>query len=919
MHGPRLSRCEGSGKAPYKLLNEDSNIALPVGQETIEANFAQPWLDPLPPMIKWIPKSARRPCASLLTSLIREVLNNPQDISCWSKLLLFGRQVLARPSSDQGKQRLSSIITKRCAEFSCILSGTTTKQNKRVYKSSYKRKSSDDMLSHEVSLKLEEGNYKGAVRRLCSEDVIAANKNAAFTELKLKHPPVPSDRKDAVLPEASTPLLIVTENEINSLIQSFPVGSSGGLDGLTPQHLKDLIKIEGESSSLLQSVTHFVNFILKGDIPSIIRPVFFGGRLIALTKKDGGIRPIVIGNLLRRLCAKAANNFAKKSLATYFGQKQVVVGISGGMEAAVHATHRYLLHLPEGHAICKLDFKNAFNSVRRDVVLNSVHQHVPEIYPFVYASYASASSLVYDCKIIDSSEGIQQGDPLGPLLFCLAIHPILQNCHSELCIGYLDDVTLGGPIDSITRDINRFRTDGLERGLELNDKKCELICSQMTSLDSGTLDQFKFVKADEATLLGSPLSIGKATDDMLKSKIDILSILAGRLNLLQAHDALTILRHSLSLPALLHILRTSLRCKNQYLREFDETLRTCLSGILNVSLDDASWLQATMPVKEGGLGLRRSEQIAPSAFLSSVASTAVLVSLMLPDPIKSIQDDRLHDALACWQSFGGSNALTDDFAKKQKNWDSVIISNDKNRLLQVADETSKARILATMSPHAGDWLLAPPLTSVGLRMDNNTIRVAVALRLGAPVCAPHICTCGSAVNALGIHGLSCIYSAGRSLRHSLLNNIVHKALVRAQIPSVLEPNGMFPGSGLRPDGATLVPWSQGRCLIWDATVPDTLAASHLQATATSSGGAAESSAQLKIRKYHALAGTHIIMPVSVETFGSWAIESFSFIKELGRRLFIISGDKRETSYLFQRLSVAVQRGNAISCLGSLPK
>ena len=82
--------------------------------------------------------------------------------------------------------------------------------------------------------------------------------------------------------------------------------------------------------------------------------------------------------------------------------------------------------------------------------------------------------------------------------------------------------------------------------------------------------------------------------------------------------------------------------------------------------------------------------------------------------------------------------------------------------------------------------------------------------------------------------------------------------------------------------------------------------------------AAAHAAALKLQKYNALSATHIVIPLAVETLGVWNEEGLGFVRELGRRTSLVTNDPRETSFLLQRLSVAVQRGNAASCLGSLP-
>jgi hypothetical protein len=151
-----------------------------------------------------------------------------------------------------------------------------------------------------------------------------------------------------------------------------------------------------------------------------------------------------------------------------------------------------------------------------------------------------------------------------------------------------------------------------------------------------------------------------------------------------------------------------------------------------------------------------------------------------------------------------------------------------------------------------------------------------------------------------------------------LNDTIYRALIRANIAAVKEPSGLLPGSGLRPDGATIIPWVRGKCLAWDATTPDTLAASHLATTRNCAGAAAAHAAALKEHKYSGLISTHFFVPVAVETLGPWNHEVLDFIRELGRRLTQVTEDPRETTFLLQRISVAVQTGNAASFEGSLP-
>ena len=85
--------------------------------------------------------------------------------------------------------------------------------------------------------------------------------------------------------------------------------------------------------------------------------------------------------------------------------------------------------------------------------------------------------------------------------------------------------------------------------------------------------------------------------------------------------------------------------------------------------------------------------------------------------------------------------------REQRDWDALNIAQIKIRLFQEAtSKTEKSRLLAAFSQYSGVWLNSIPIASMGLKLDNCHLRIAVATGIGAPVCRPHICEqCGGEV------------------------------------------------------------------------------------------------------------------------------------------------------------------------------
>ena len=126
---------------------------------------------------------------------------------------------------------------------------------------------------------------------------------------------------------------------------------------------------------------------------------------------------------------------------------------------------------------------------------------MPALYSCCSSAYNQPSVLFFGPYTVQSQEGAQQGDRIGPLLFCNTVHPLLSSLQSKLNIGFLDDVTLGGHVDVVASDVAEIIRLGAEIGLSLNISKCELIAHSDLQRNDSLLC---FSHLAESTLLPQP-------------------------------------------------------------------------------------------------------------------------------------------------------------------------------------------------------------------------------------------------------------------------------------------------------------------------------------------------------------------------------------------------------------------------------
>ena len=197
-----------------------------------------------------------------------------------------------------------------------------------------------------------------------------------------------------------------------------------------------------------------------------------------MQKTETAIRPLACGDPIRRLVGKCFCVAAKDDISEAFKGKNYGVGCKGGVEVIAHSLRDTLnKHKDPSLALLKIDFKNAFNKIKREHFVPAACKMFPALTEWTEWCYGESTTLLYDHKWeIESTCGVQQGDPLGPLYFCCGINGLVNEILALNPVynkWYMDDGGIIGDVELLRKVWKLLLERGPEMGLELNPSKCE--------------------------------------------------------------------------------------------------------------------------------------------------------------------------------------------------------------------------------------------------------------------------------------------------------------------------------------------------------------------------------------------------------------------------------------------------------------
>jgi hypothetical protein len=661
-----------------------------------------------------------------------------------------------------------------------------------------------------------------------------------------------------------------------------------------------------------------------------------------------GIRPIAIGEFMRRLTSKVAISQNKDAIKAHFGSLQVGVGVKNGAEAAVHAVAQVVKEFGhDGSLGClKLDFQNAFNCIDRALMLEQVRLNFPSLYKWFELLYADHSVLYYDGEnTIPSAAGTQQGGPEAPFGFALALHVLVLRIRErfpelKLQIWYLDDGSFVGTHETLRRILQFIMEEGPAMGLFLNLRKSELWWPTINLLEYAQYpDELIKSQATGMVLLGAPIGDREfCEEELLKRVFKIEKVLDVSALLNNPQMELQLLHGCFAPSMLSYALRT---CPPEYshaaTEKFDLVMRQTIGRIQGAPLTAEANLQRTLRVDDeggmcgGGLGIPFAKDMSPVCFAASTHSTSQLQADIFGDHFLGIlpRDNSVAKTLllekmnqeeleAALNAANVQSALSRNVSRYNAEvLKTKLASHDGDAWKKKAALIQVARFNSLQLPKCGSWVYALPVVGTKLSMSSAAFKIALQLRHGSPIFEKDSCCskCGKNMDVYGMHALHCnTGTATISYRHNMIRDFWFHAARKSgrMAPKREEPGLLGENDGRRPGDLWMENYFGG-AQAFDFVVTNPCCDSNYVAASECTGSAGAKAYQAKLDKSLEPCRQEGFgfTPVALEAFGGWNLDSLKEMKKFASVCVPLRAELEDVAKakarVFQQFSVLFQK------------
>lgn len=752
-------------------------------------------------------------------------------------------------------------------------------------------------------------------------------------------------RQTVVLQAPPEEVHTAIQTHLEHLLELAPRRTASGPDGWRYYHLQCLQR----NASARSSVARLLVLLGTDCTPPTVHRCLRTAQLWLVPKPAGGARPLTCTSIWCRLFGRAVARHYKPFLAAYAGTHQAAMWPTVGAELA-HRTLSVSHNLRPHTALVGVDLKNAFGLLDRGYALQAMMERAPELAWWCRSMLQNAPTLLYrtgaETVVVQPQPGIVQGDALSPIIFDIALAPVLETCYAGLraqdpqaqLLAWHDDIVLCALPQAASQAVRHLPDLLACTGLVVNAGKSWWHSSTLAGFPNPP-----YPPTETPTFLGHNLRTNATGDHAALSHareepLWVSEILHARA---KRHARLrTLCAAGLPLQLAWVLLRTTCNTDfmyhsrmvgaphSEYARldaSILEQTRTLLS--LPMPWETLAAVRLQQPMRYGGAGFLRASTYGPASYIAAWAQTLPRLAERLG--CSSARDLAQHSSFvmlrypalcAAARTVHGEDVLDADAVT-----DEHLLRLDTSRLaaVQVHDDAcaplsdpslpkeDRAFIRSCSGPGASAWMQAH--TSEDHYLEDAGFVQARLFRLRQPfVPNHHPCQhwnsaanmiCGQTMNQHADHATVCLAGGHAIRRHNALvqtlarllglvplNTVDMEPIAPAERP--LQPNA-------RPDLAWKLPGQPQRMA--DVQITSALATQALQrsASATTDGRAAQLAEQRKRCEWQ----SQNVVPIVFETGGRPGQATTSLVRWLDQQL-------GSTSQIWQSLSVSLQRAQA---------
>ena len=698
------------------------------------------------------------------------------------------------------------------------------------------------------------------------------------------------------------------------------IQGGAGPGGCDSCHWQDcLLRFGAHSERLRDSVASLCRRLTNTIVPWNGVRALMSSRLIALDKCPG-VRPIGVGETLRRVIGKVVCSLTRLDVAEVCGASQLCAGLSAGIEGAVHALNELFdVRRVDGWGILMVDAKNAFNSLNRCAALWNVRVLWPRCSRFLFNSYRGWSALVVrgSDSLMFSKEGVTQGDPLSMFLYAVSTVPLISSLQdssgSRKQVWYADDASACGEFNCLRDWFDEILVKGPRYGYFPEPSKSFLVVDESCVEEAQTVFEGSGVNVVVSRrLLGGIIGCqsGKQlfVEDKVKgwvSELDCLTMIAGS----QPQAAFAAFTKSMQ-AQWNYLQRVVPGCQDWFGALEEAIWKKFLPAVMLSEVSEAERALFSLPARWAGLGISIPTETGNVSYLSSRSSTDVLVK-----SVKNGCEFVLDSHLECLRKIRAETVLERESFCKER-FESVI-----GRF----DGVKQRAVLRGRQEKVSNWLTVLPLARHHFDLSAQEFRDALAIRYKKPlICVPDVCDgCGAEFTLS--HALSCRKGGLVIRRHNEVRDSIGDlaSLVWSKVwrePIVRDADYQSGSSALVADLGVRGVWLPQAEALFDVRIVDTDAQSYRGRTPKDVLKSAEKEKKAKYgaacEERHAL-----FTPLCCSVDGMLGGEAEVFVKVIGERL----ASKWDQSYsevmgwIRSRLSFAILRSSILCIRGSRSK